>query len=163
MMLAFSGDFQAVTELVAEEAVLAEVTGVQLASFAGLLVAAYRGRPREAATLLAETSDDSRASGHWVAWATAILNNGLGRYPEAYEAAELAATSRDGPFTPTWALPELIEAAVRSGQRARAEEALEQLYAADCGRLRLGAWSARPSARVAEHRRQPPNRTSRRR
>ena len=127
-MLALSGDFQAVSELVAEEAALAEVTGVQLASFAGLLVAGYRGRPGEAATLLAETSDDSRVSGHWVAWATSILNNGLGRYPEACEAAELAATSRDGPFTPTWALPELIEAAVRSGQRVRAEEALEQLY-----------------------------------
>lgn len=128
VMLAMRGDFEAVSELVAEETALAEVTGVQLASFAGLLVAGYRGRAGEAATLLSETSEDRRASGHWVAWASAILNNGLGRYPEACEAAELAATSQDGPFTPTWALPELIEAAVRSGQHVRAAEALEQLY-----------------------------------
>ncbi len=128
VMLALSGDFEAVNGLVAQEAALAEATGVQLASFAGLLVAGYRGRPDEAAALLLETRDDSRISGHWVAWATALLNNGLGRYPEALEAADLAATSKDGPFTPTWALPEVIEAAVRSGRQARAEEALEQLY-----------------------------------
>jgi DNA-binding CsgD family transcriptional regulator len=103
---------------------------VRLASFGGLLVTAYQGRPSEAAELLSATSEDSRASGHWVGWATAILNNALGRYPEAYEGAETAATSQDGPFTPAWALPELVEAAVRSGQQARAEEALEELHAA---------------------------------
>ncbi len=127
VMLAMRGDFEAVSELVAEEAALAEVTGVQLASFGGLLVAGYRGRPDEAAALLAATRDDSRASGHWLAWATAILDNGLGRYEEAVEMAELAATSRDGPFTPTWALPELIEAAARTDQGGRAAQALEQL------------------------------------
>jgi DNA-binding CsgD family transcriptional regulator len=130
VMLALRGDFEAVSALAAQETMLAEVTGVRLASFGGLLVAAYHGRPSEAEALFSATRADSRASGHWVGWATAILNNALGRYPEAYEGAEMAATSRDGPFTPSWALPELVEAAVRSGREARAEEALEQLEAA---------------------------------
>jgi DNA-binding CsgD family transcriptional regulator len=127
VMLALCGEFEAVRGLVAEENVLAEVTGVRLASFAGLLVAGYRGRPEEADALFAVTATDSRASGHWVDWATAILNIGLGRYAEAVEPAARAATSGDGPSTPTWALPELIEAAVRSGQIERATQALEQL------------------------------------
>ncbi len=130
VMLALCGEFEAVRGLVAEEAALAEVTGVRLPSFAGLLITGYRGRPQEAAALFAVTSGDSRASGHWVDWATAILNNGLGLYSEAVEPAERAATGADGPSTPTWALPELIEAAVRSGQHARAAQALEQLSAA---------------------------------
>jgi DNA-binding CsgD family transcriptional regulator len=130
VMLALRGDFEGVSALAGQESMLAEGTGVRLEGFAGLLVAAYRGRASEAEALFAATKADSRTSGHWVGWATAILNNALGRYPEAYEGAEIAATSRDGPFTPSWALPDLVEAAVRSGRNARAEQALEQLEAA---------------------------------
>ena len=128
VMLAMRGDFDEVGALVEEETALAEITGVRLPSFAGLLVAGYRGRPSEATALFAAASGDVRASGHWIDWATALLNNGLGRYQEAFEAAEEAATSHDGPFTPSWALPELIEAAVRTGQPVRAAAALDQLY-----------------------------------
>jgi DNA-binding NarL/FixJ family response regulator len=45
----------------------------------------------------------------------AILFNGLGRYEEALAAAEQAGGDTPELFLPAWALPELIEAGVRSG------------------------------------------------
>ena len=51
-MTACAGQLEAVSRLVAEEAALEEVTGVRLASFAGLLLAAYQGQPTAAAAAL---------------------------------------------------------------------------------------------------------------
>jgi DNA-binding CsgD family transcriptional regulator len=61
---------------------------------------------------------------HWVA---AILANGLGRYAEALAAAEQASGDTPGLFISMWALPELIEAAARSGNAHLAGEALARL------------------------------------
>ncbi len=131
VMLALRGDFEAVGALVAEETALAEVTGVRLASFAGLLVAGVsRSAGRGGRTVLRDERRLTRRLGTGSVGQPRFSNNGLGRYPEACEGAELAATSQDGPFTPTWALPELVEAAVRSGRRGTRSEALEQLDAA---------------------------------
>jgi len=58
--------------------------------------------------------------------ATALLYNGLGRYEEALAAAEQASEHPQELWS-TPVLPELIEAAVRSGQPARAAEALDRL------------------------------------
>jgi DNA-binding CsgD family transcriptional regulator len=59
-------------------------------------------------------------------WMSAILYNGLGRYDEAREAASQAA-GEFGLYVSMWALPELIEAAVRSGNMTMAGDALERL------------------------------------
>jgi DNA-binding CsgD family transcriptional regulator len=61
-----------------------------------------------------------------IQWATAVLYNGLGRYGEALAAAEQA-SEHPQELWHTLLLPELIEAAVRSGQAARAAEALDLL------------------------------------
>ncbi|HJZ27427.1 MAG TPA: LuxR C-terminal-related transcriptional regulator, partial [Streptosporangiaceae bacterium] len=60
-------------------------------------------------------------------WAAAILNNGLGRYEEALTAARQA--SEDAAALPVSmrVLPELIEAASRSGQSGLAADALGRL------------------------------------
>ena len=56
----------------------------------------------------------------------AILHNGLGRYADALAAAEQA--TQDAHLSvSTWALPELIEAAVRTGSTHAAPAALERL------------------------------------
>ena len=55
----------------------------------------------------------------------AILYNGLGRYAAALAAAQQA--SEDPLYVSMWALPELIEAAVRSGNTQTASDALERL------------------------------------
>ena len=60
----------------------------------------------------------------------AILCNGLGRYTDAFEAAEEeTATEMDGPFTSVLGLAELVEATVRSGHAEQASDALVRLSA----------------------------------
>jgi DNA-binding CsgD family transcriptional regulator len=58
--------------------------------------------------------------------ATAVLYNGLGRYEQALAAAEQASEHPQELWS-TLVMPELIEAAVRSGQAARAADALDVL------------------------------------
>ena len=60
-------------------------------------------------------------------WMKAIVCNGLGRYADALAAAELAAYEMEIPNGTGWALPEVIEAAVRNRQPDVAREAMEQL------------------------------------
>jgi DNA-binding CsgD family transcriptional regulator len=61
-----------------------------------------------------------------VQWATAALYNGLGRYEDALAAAQQAAQHPQELWS-TLVLPELIEAAARSGKTAGAADALQQL------------------------------------
>lgn len=63
-----------------------------------------------------------------VQWATAVLGNGLADYPAALEAARRA-VEYGAVGTAGLALPELVEAAVRCGERATAAEALALLQA----------------------------------
>jgi len=60
-------------------------------------------------------------------WTAAILYNGLGRYDEALAAARQASEDTPGLYVSMWALPELIEAAARSGNTDTAGDALAQL------------------------------------
>jgi DNA-binding CsgD family transcriptional regulator len=62
-------------------------------------------------------------------WATAVLCNGQGRYEEAAAAAEPAAEETYQPMGTQLVLPELIEAAVRSGKMGLAEDSLRRLAA----------------------------------
>src|ERR1700712_4628750 len=59
--------------------------------------------------------------------ATAVLYNGLGRYEQALGAAEQADGHPREPRFSTLVLPELIEAASRSGKTERAATVLERL------------------------------------
>jgi DNA-binding CsgD family transcriptional regulator len=63
----------------------------------------------------------------FVHWATAVLNNGLGRYEEALAAAQQASEDSREVWCSTWALAELIEAAARSGKVELAVDALIRL------------------------------------
>ena len=58
--------------------------------------------------------------GQWltlVHWASALLYNGLARYEDALREAERAIASPVEYAIASWALPELVEAAVRCGRR----------------------------------------------
>src|SRR5262249_54934614 len=59
-------------------------------------------------------------------WASAVLDNGLADYPAALDAARRAVASADM-FVTGFSLPELVEAAVRCGERDDAAAALESL------------------------------------
>jgi DNA-binding CsgD family transcriptional regulator len=62
----------------------------------------------------------------FIEWVTAVLYNGLGRYPDALAAAGPASEHPEELQSPLW-LQELVEAAVRSGEPERAAAALEEL------------------------------------
>jgi len=67
-------------------------------------------------------------------WAAAVLYNGLAGYQKAVSAARRAASEARYPWT-MWALPELVEAAARTGDAELARDALERLAEATrpCG------------------------------
>jgi ATP/maltotriose-dependent transcriptional regulator MalT len=66
-------------------------------------------------------------------WANAVLNNGLGRYDKAAAAALHACDYDDDLGSLIWTMPELVEAAVRTGMTdaaARAGERIEEITSA---------------------------------
>jgi DNA-binding CsgD family transcriptional regulator len=128
------GDFAKAASLAAEKDVVNEVTGIRLASICDLLLAGYRGRPQEATSLFTAATEDSIARGEGGAvqlasWAAAVLHNGLGHYAEALAAAEPVTEENYQPLATQLVLPELIEAAVRTGRTGIAREALDRLSA----------------------------------
>jgi DNA-binding CsgD family transcriptional regulator len=120
-----TGDLGAAVTAIAEEEAIADATGVPPLAYHRSHLAATRGRPSDAAELLraGAGAGQLRAS---VSWASAVLHNGLARYPEALRAARHA-TSADDLFLTGMALPELIEAAVRCGETGEAVSALDLL------------------------------------
>jgi ATP/maltotriose-dependent transcriptional regulator MalT len=126
------GDFETATSLAAEKDVVNEVTGIRLASTCDLLLAGYRGQPAKATPLFSATTEDSIARGEGGAVqlansAAAVLHNGLGHYAEALAVAEPATEETYQPLATQLVLPELIEAAVRTGRAEIAREALRRL------------------------------------
>jgi DNA-binding CsgD family transcriptional regulator len=98
-----------------------------------LLLAAWRGEARTAAELAGVMARGAAARGEGAAlayaeYAQAVLHNGLGGYRLAAEAADQASVTGEVVVSP-WALPELVEAAVRSGRPGAAAQAAERLSA----------------------------------
>ena len=127
----FAGELDVAEQLVAEaQAITTATSNVPIADFS-VLLAAWRGQ-REAtyeARVAVVADATSRGEGFAIEvaeWAVATLHLGLGEYAEAAAAARRA-YDQDGLGFNVWILPELIEAAVRSGDEATAEEALGRL------------------------------------
>jgi DNA-binding CsgD family transcriptional regulator len=128
-----AGEMQAAAELVEEADMLARATGDGIAPrYGALVLAAHRGREDELTRLVGPATDDFLARGEGLGiaatnWATALLNNGLGRYDDAFVAAAEATRIYGEIWFSTFAAIELIEAACRSGRPERGAEALESL------------------------------------
>ncbi len=127
-----SGDFAAAASLIAEARALSEATGTRLAPFNEMLVLALRGRTAEAEALIgatiAQAADLRQGLAVTVArWAASLLYNGLGRHDDAREAAGAASSTPLDMFAAMWSLPELVEAAVRTGADDDARDAVERL------------------------------------
>jgi DNA-binding CsgD family transcriptional regulator len=129
----FGGEVEAAASLVEEADALAEATdGRIIPPYGELTVAAFRGREDELMPAVATRTEGFRRDGEGMGltlslWATAVLCNGLARYDDALAAAEDACEDPHELWFSTFALVELIEAAVRSGRADRAAEALEIL------------------------------------
>ena len=115
----WAGDLAASAALVAESDTVCEATGAHAPPFAALMLACLRGREAEAVSLVEATIAGATAGGQgltvgYANWVAAILYNSLGLYEQALAAA--TQSSQDAAmYVSLWALPELIEAAVRSG------------------------------------------------
>lgn len=127
---AHSGDFGAAAAMISEEEAIAEATGAAPLVYPRIHLAALRGRRAEAEELFAGVGPEMTLS---VQYATAVLNNGLADYPAALRAAEQAVATGDLGMA-GYALPELVEAAVRCRELDIARAALATLVErADAG------------------------------
>jgi DNA-binding CsgD family transcriptional regulator len=126
------GDLAAAASLVAEAEAIAAATGTRFPPAAVVALAGFRGTEAEVVPLIEAVIKDSRAAGQgvsiqWSQWAAAILYNGLGRYETALAQAQQATEQAPELYVSMWAVPELIEAASKTGQAGLAADALGRL------------------------------------
>jgi DNA-binding CsgD family transcriptional regulator len=136
----FAGEFTEAASLVEQAESVAEATGISIAPYGTLALAVFRGQEAHAAQLIQTATDDVGRRGEGgglssVQWADAVLSNSLGRYEQALAAAQRASEDSPAVRFASWALVELVEAAVRSGVPERAAGALQRLsgMARACG------------------------------
>ena len=130
--LVFFGNLAGAEAVVDELQVAQDATGSSLAPYAALGLAAMRGDLERATALIditvAEVTARGEGNGVTVAWwAEAVLHNGLSDYQRALTAAERAAGFLPELGSSNWSLPELVEAAVRSGATEIARDAVTRL------------------------------------
>jgi DNA-binding CsgD family transcriptional regulator len=128
----FHGDFAAAAALIEEAGPITEATGGRLPPYSSLFLAAFRGEEGELSELIKASTTEAVRRGDGVGpiafdWATAVLDNGVGRYQDALAAAHRAAEDPVALVFPPWATVELIEAAARCGVPEQAAGALERL------------------------------------
>jgi DNA-binding CsgD family transcriptional regulator len=155
--LVFFGDLEGAASVVDELHAAMDATGSRLAPYAELGVAALRGHQDRAAALVATTVAEVTARGEGngltvARWAEAVLHNGGGDYRSALMAAQQAADFPPELGASNWSLPELIEAAARTGAAHLAADALtrlEDMAAASATPWALGL-AARSRALISE-------------
>lgn len=131
-MLLFAGDLPVAASLIEEQRAVTEATGSGLTPYGAMWLAALRGDPHSAAPLIQATSEDAGRRGEGIGvtfaeGASALLNNGLGRFEEAV-AAGLRATAYDKDLAAlNWVLVELVEAAIRCGETEIASNACQKI------------------------------------
>jgi DNA-binding CsgD family transcriptional regulator len=127
----WTGDVAAATSLIAEAGAVREATGSRFAPVAAIMLAAFQGSEAGAVPLIQSIIEQATAGGQGVSvtvahWVAALLYNGLGRYKEALAAARQASEHKHV-YISVWALPEMIEAAARTGNPRIALDALDLL------------------------------------
>jgi ATP/maltotriose-dependent transcriptional regulator MalT len=128
---AWTGDFAGAASVIAESENVAAATGSRFPPYAALWLLSLQGRQAETTAEIARAIDQAapgaRARVTHAYLAAAVLYNGLARYDEAAAAARQAAANTFEPWYSMWALPELVEAATRTGNAEVAADALERL------------------------------------
>jgi DNA-binding CsgD family transcriptional regulator len=127
----FEGDLAAAATLLDEADEIADATGTAAIMFGRILYAGCRGDDVAGLRSIdaAERAATARGEGVVLTFgdhARALLHNGLGRHAEALAPAQRAA-ARDELMLSVWALPELAEAASRSGRMDLATDAADRL------------------------------------
>ena len=145
-----AGELGAAERLIEEDRLIAEATGNPAAAYTAMTLTAWRGQETRAGELIEATAAEATAGGlgrplNFAAYASAVLYNGLGRHDAACAAA-WRAFERDqfgyGPFV----VPELAEAASRTGDLALVRAALQWL--SERTRVTPTEWALGIEARV---------------
>jgi DNA-binding CsgD family transcriptional regulator len=126
-----AGELNAAERLIDEDRLIAEATGNPPATQAAMMLAAWQGREHEAAELIQAAAQmaTGRGTGRLeglAACASAVLDNGLGRYDAARDAARDIFERDDVAFGPL-IVGELAEAAARTGDAATVRATLDWL------------------------------------
>jgi DNA-binding CsgD family transcriptional regulator len=124
-----TGDLAAATACIEQVEAVLGVIGSIRAVHGRLALTAWQGlADPHAADAAADQADGDRAAVLGVAaYTAALLYNGLGRYAEAADAASTVLERADQLGYRLWALPELAEAAARSGRPDLARQAVTTL------------------------------------
>ena len=131
MLHLLAGELGAAGRLIEEDRLIAEATGNPTVGYAAMMLAAWQGREQEASELIQATARMATAQGtsmlaDLATWASAVLDNGLGRYDAARDAAR-DVFERDQLGFGQMVVPELAEAAARTGDVAAVQAALDWL------------------------------------
>ena len=125
------GEFSLAATLITEADAITAATGHAPVRYHSLLLCAWRGDAAEALSAIESAAADGEHRGEGRAlgvtgYVTAVLYNGLGRYQEAFAPAQRACEYDDfGLYC--WCLVELAEAAVHTGDRETAQDAVHRL------------------------------------
>jgi DNA-binding CsgD family transcriptional regulator len=124
----FRGQLGTADALIDEARVAIEATDAGLTPWGAVALAALRGREHDAAAMLEVAFADATQRGEGIgltviAWARAVLYNGLGIPDQAFAAAQDAIECPTNSAAAAWAMVELIEAAARVGEPEAAGEA----------------------------------------
>ncbi len=131
LMHVFEGKLDTAAALVEEIDSIIDATGSRRISIPKLMLAACQGDEARASKLIDEAQRDAIARGEGFVLtfgehAHAVLHNALGHYETALDNARRA-SAQDELHASVWSLPELVEAAGRSGHPELAADALERL------------------------------------
>jgi DNA-binding CsgD family transcriptional regulator len=126
-----AGELTTAALLVEEDRLVAEATGNVPIAYTDMMLATWRGREAEASALIEATVRDATARGlgrfvTLATYASAVLDNGLGRHDAARDAAWRVFQLDDVGFGHL-VVPELAEAASRTGDTALLRTALQWL------------------------------------
>ncbi|MEV7804470.1 AAA family ATPase [Microbispora sp. NPDC088329] len=128
-----AGELAVADSLAAEAAAIGEATGSRfIPQYVAMVIEPWRGREAAARQAIDAVVRDTVLQGEGkvltaTQWARAVLYNGLGRYEEAYVAAEQGYGNPQELGLSIRSMVELAEAAARSGRRARAAEMARRL------------------------------------
>jgi DNA-binding CsgD family transcriptional regulator len=127
----FAGDLTTAARLVDEDRLIAEVTGNPPVGYAAMALPAWQGREAQASELIEATSRAATARGlgrmvSFADYASSVLYNGLGRHDAACNPAWRAFQRDELGYGP-YVVPELAEAAARTGEVALVRAALQWL------------------------------------
>src|SRR5215472_249790 len=126
-----AGELSTAAQLVEEDRLIAEATGNPPIGYTAMSLAAWRGQEAQASALIEATVREATARGQGrlvtiADYARSVLANGLGRHEAACDAAGRA-FGRDSMGYGPLIVPELAEAAARTGDMALAQAALDWL------------------------------------